>query len=259
LAHDPASETNVSLQIQACSFYFALTRSPLLSAIADRSPNPGEDPSLGGKLLYAGELDAPGRAMVIAGNVAGCATLSATADATAQKQSIREGVVDFLVNSLDEALRILKNEIRQRKSVAVCVGAAPASIEREMMERGLQPDLVFAGTPDHLRAMPEFGAGSHDVHFSTLDEGTKFLSWRIAQAPARWMPKLDAIVLESLPAHSWGSRWIRLSPRYMGRFASGERVVYCDDATAEKIAANIASAVKCGDIGVEVFVSLSGS
>jgi urocanate hydratase len=255
LPHDPASVTNVSLQTQACSFYFALTRSPSSTAVTDRSA----DPSLGGKLLYAGELDAPGRAMVIAGNVAGCATISATADPAAQKQSIRDGVVDFLVNSLDEALRILKNEIRQHKSVAVCVGAASASIEREMMERGVQPDLVFAGAPDHLRAMPKFDEGSHQVHFSTLDAGLKFLNWRIAQAPARWMPKLDAIVLDCLPLHSWESRWIRLSPRYMGRSASGERVFYCDDATAEKIAGNIASAVKRGDIGVEVFVSLSAA
>jgi urocanate hydratase len=255
LAHDPASENNVSLQTQACSFYFALTRSCSLPAVADRSA----DPNLGGKLLYAGELDAPGRVMVIAGNVAGCATISATADAAAQKQSIRDGVVDFLINSLDEALRILKNEIRQHKSVAVCVGAAPQSIELEMMERGVRPDLVFAGSPDHSRSIPQFGADSHEVDFSKLEAGLKFLSWRIAQAPARWMPKLDAIVLECLPVHSWESRWIRLSPRYMGRSASGERVLYCDDATADQIAGNIASAVKRGDIGVEVSVSLSST
>lgn len=255
MAHDPALLTDHSLQTQACSFYFALTRNCSVSTYTD----PRADPALGGKLLYAGELDAPGRAMVIAGNVAGCATISATADSAAQKQSIRDGVVDFLVTSLDEALRILKNEIRQNKSAAVCVAAAPALIELEMIERGVQPDLVFAGFPDHRRAMPQFGASSQEVHFSALDAGLEFVSWRVAQASARWMPKLDAIVLECLPVHSWESRWIRLSPRYMGRSASGERVLLCDDATAKKIAGSIALAVERGEIGAEVSVSRSGS
>ena len=55
----------------------------------------------------------------------------------AQKQAIRDGVADFLVNSLDEALRILKNQLRKRETVAVCVGLAPADVEREMKERGV--------------------------------------------------------------------------------------------------------------------------
>ena len=62
-----------------------------------------------------------GRALLLAGNIAGAASLAVTADAAAQKQSIRDGVADFLVNSLDEALRILKNEVRKREPVAVCV------------------------------------------------------------------------------------------------------------------------------------------
>ena len=56
-----------------------------------------------------------------AANIAGAASLSATADVATQKQAIRDGVVDFLVTSLDEAARILKNEIRKRQPVAVCV------------------------------------------------------------------------------------------------------------------------------------------
>ena len=40
--------------------------------------NPGPEPSLGGKLFYAGELDTAGRAMVVAANIAGAATLTAT-------------------------------------------------------------------------------------------------------------------------------------------------------------------------------------
>ena len=64
------------------------------------------EPTLGGQLLYAGELDAEARALTIAANIAGAATLAATADAGLQKQAIRDGVVDFLVTSLDEVVSV---------------------------------------------------------------------------------------------------------------------------------------------------------
>ena len=115
----------------------------------------GGEPRLGGRLLYAGALDAEGRALVVAGNIAGAATLAATANPAAQKQAIHDGVVDFLVTSLDEALRILKNESRKRETVAVCVGAEPDAVEREMLERGVEPDLLGAGA----RLKAEFFGG----------------------------------------------------------------------------------------------------
>src|SRR5215475_15725073 len=73
-------------------------------------PHDRESSGLGGKLLYAGELDEDCRALIAAANIAGAASLCVSADARAQKRAIHEGVVDFLVTSLDEALRILKNE-----------------------------------------------------------------------------------------------------------------------------------------------------
>src|SRR5512140_2673187 len=83
-----------------------------------------EDLNLGGRLLYVGELDEPGSALTVASNIAGGATLAASAQPAALRQALREGVIDFLVNSLDEALRILKNEVRKREPVAVAVSLA---------------------------------------------------------------------------------------------------------------------------------------
>src|SRR5947209_11758122 len=71
-----------------------------------------DEPDLAGRLLYAGQMDEDGRALIVAANIAGAASLCATSDQQQQKQAVRDGVVDFLVTSLDEALRILKNEIR---------------------------------------------------------------------------------------------------------------------------------------------------
>ena len=209
LASHPAPATSDTLQLEAYGLFRALVR----GAASGKDGNRDAEPNLGGKLLYAGELDAHGRAMVIAGNVSGCATLAATADSAVQKLAIRDGVVDFAVTSLDEALRILKNEIRKRATVAVCVGAAPPVVEHEMIDRGVLPDLVFRGQPGEQRDVPDFGSGSCEVQLTVPDDGLAFMTWGVAQAPARWMTKLDAIAVDCLSADWRARRWIRLSPR----------------------------------------------
>ena len=164
---------------------FALYRSILRFANTGLSSE--QEPDLGGKLLYAGELNQLGRALVSAGNIAGAASLSASADPTVQKLAIRDGIADFLVNSLDEALRILKNEIRKRNAVAVCVAAAPPTIEQEMLERGVKADLH----------RDELTAGENEP-----SENLQIISWRVGSSQARWLPKLDSIASESLRPES---------------------------------------------------------
>jgi urocanate hydratase len=215
------------------------------------------EPNLGGKLLFAGDLDGPGCSMVIAGNIAGCATLAATAVLSTQKQSIREGIVDFVVNSLDEALRILKNEIRKKSAVAVCVTAAPDAVEREMIERGVLPDLVFSGQRSERPHVSTFGAHRIELTEPYLDPALAFISWQAPRSAGRWMPKLDAIVLECLSSDGWAKRWIRLSSRYRGRNLANQRALYCDPETAKRIADHISSAVSEGQIATEVSICLT--
>jgi urocanate hydratase len=265
LASEPASATSDRLQLDACALYCALVR----YAASASSGGYEREQTLGGKLLYAGELDSRGRAMVIAGNVSGCATLAATAELTAQKLVIRDGVVDFVVTSLDEALRILKNEVRKRATVAVCVGAAPAAVELEMIERGVLPDLMFEGSAGERRDVPEFGTefgsgsgsgfgfGSRRVEFTAPDADLAFVTWQAAQAAARWMPRLDAIAMNCLSADWRAQRWIRLSPLYCGRSAQARRVVYCALDAARQIISRFEAHVQAGEIGTEVSAGLA--
>ncbi len=256
MASDPASATSDRLQLEACGLYCALIRDVTRVNAGEQE----KEPTLGGKLLYAGEMDVHGRAMVIAGNVSGCATLAATADLAAQKLAIRDGVVDFVVTSLDEALRILKNEVRKCATVAVCVGAAPATVEREMIERGVLPDLVFEGLPGERRDVPDFGAafgsglnlGSRKVELTAPDAGLAFVTWQAAQAAARWMPRLDAIAQDCLSSDRRAQRWIRLSPLYCGRSAQARRVLYCEQDLATQIISQFEAHVKEGEIETEV-------
>ena len=212
-------------------------------------------PSLGGKLLYAGELDQTGCALVVAANIGGAASLAATSDPVAQRHAVRDGVVDFLVTSLDEALRILKNEIRKGATVAVCVAASPATVEREMIERGVLPDLVFAGWKGGTRNRADFGGRPECIQLEEADETRTFLRWQVEEAPARWMPKLDAIAGGFLKENSWTARWLRLVSRYCGRTVEGIRVLHCDPGTGKRIIEGISEAVSHGEIAVQVRIS----
>lgn len=190
--------------LRVLSFYTRLT-----SAEDESAAQPG----FGGKLLYAGELDEDCRALIVASNIAGAASLCVAADEQAQKQAVRDGIVDFLVTSLDEALRILKNEIRKHAPVAVCVAGAPVEVESQMAERGVKPDIL---RPDEELA-------------GTISDSTALVSWSVSRAPGQWMPKLDKLALEcgsDLPEET--QRWLRMSPRYLGRMAQSFHVVLTD-------------------------------
>lgn len=239
---------SVLIQLEAHACYRAACSNP-----GDRTSKPG----FGGNLLYAGELDAEGRAMTVAGNVAGCATLGVTANPDAQKQSVRDGVVDFVVTSLDEALRILKNELRKRTSVGVCVGSDRDAVEREMVDRGVLPDLVFGGMFDRRRAMSRFGERAREVIVSEPGENVAVIAWHVARYPARWMPKLDSIALDCLADDPWTHRWVRFSPRYFGRASLGERACYCEPQDAIAMMQRIEDSVKTGAIASEVSISLT--
>ena len=214
-----------------------------MALIQAADANSSEEPSLGGKFLYVGELDERSRALVVAGNVAGAATLAATADVPTQKQAIRDGVVDFLVTSFDEALRILKNEVRKRERVAVCVGLAPEAIEPEMAERGVQPDLL---RPDAFETDP--------------GEISNYMSWSVDSAPAHWLPRVDAVALECLDAsRQIERRWLRLAPRHLGRMAQGVRALTANREFASRFIDRVRARVADGEIDAPVSIQFVDS
>lgn len=263
---DPIPSAALDFTLQVELLYAALIRPADTPAGTEPSPGaepePGTEPSLGGKLLYAGELEPHGRALLVAGNIAGAASLVATANAAARKQAIRDGVADFLVNSLDEALRILRNEIRKRETVAVCIAAAPEAVEREMLVRGVLPDLLaplsFAGSS----SSQPFEQAVHRIELSSAPSSQALVIWSVDTAPAQWLPKLDALAIECLqgnasPGAAAARRWLRLAPRYLGRLAEKFRVLRCQPDTANEFVSRVQSAVNCRRIGVDVRISMN--
>jgi hypothetical protein len=213
LTLDPSNQPVFDFAVNVAQTYSALTES------ADR------EMGLGGKLFYAGELDEWGRALIVAANIAGAATLVASSDRPAQKQAMRDGVADFLVNSLDEALRILKNQLRKRETVSVCAGLSTDVVEREMEERGVQPDLLrrdLSIAPGHKALMMQQG----EETALDLLKIPAIVTWSVAAGRPQELAKLDEIALACLDEHEWKARrWLRLSPRYLGRLAKGLRLV----------------------------------
>lgn len=214
---------------------------------------------LGGKLFHAGELDEDGRALVVAANIAGAATLVASADPASQKQALRDGVVDFVVTTLDEALRILKNQLRKRESVSVCIAlqlSEPLSkIDGEITERGVAPDLHrrdLSIPPRHSALMHREDA----LTGTTPGNVPALLTWHADSAPAHWLPKLDTIALNCLDVDAWQARrWLRLSPRFLGRMTQGLCLLSCDHKYAARFIERVRQSIDRGGIAVAVEIS----
>jgi hypothetical protein len=251
LALDPIEPAAFGFILQVERYYASL----IAAGGTELSAN--SEPGLGGNLVYAGELDATGRALLVAGNIAGAASLAATADAAAQKQAVRDGVADFLVTSLSEALRILKNQIRKREPVAVCVAAAAETLTWEMLERGVLPDLLRPADESSGHS-PFLSQGARQMPPPTLGKNS-ILTWRVASAPALWLPKLDAIAIDCLEPDAWSARrWLRLAPRYLGRMAQGVRLMCCDQEFKADFIEKARAHMERGEIAVEMEIQATG-
>ncbi len=222
----------------------------LYLALVANAGSPGEpdaEPCLGGQLVYIGELDAPGRSLAVASNVAGAASLSATADRELQRLVIREGLVDFVVNSLDEALRILKNEVRKKETVAVCVAQSPPAIEAEMQERGVLPDVLRESLFPLTTSSTESPAPAADQP----PRPPAVVFWSVTSGAAQSLPRLDAIAAGCLPPNaSAARRWLRLAPRYMGRSARHLRLLRADAHFAAAFREKVQAAFDAGEFKV---------
>jgi urocanate hydratase len=208
-------------------------------------------PEWGGALIVACGLGGRGAALALAANIAGGACLVIDERSEVCRAAMRAGACDFVVNTVDEALRALKNQVRQRKplSVALELGVAPAL--DELMERGVQPELFAASGFDGpsndgeitARAMGMFGergallvdfdgsmrgAGAIDAS-ATLDTYARERGLRMESfvfASAQELRAFDAKLLATLPSPDPRYRWCTSAPRFFHRERPHRRVVF---------------------------------
>src|SRR6201981_3333283 len=104
---------------------------------------------LSGKLIVSGGMGGMGGAQPLAATMTGAAFLGIDVDAERIKKRLKTGYCDFMVTTLDEALRILKNAIRKKENVSVGLVGNCADIIPELAERGVVPDILTDQTSAH--------------------------------------------------------------------------------------------------------------
>ncbi|HTS59895.1 MAG TPA: urocanate hydratase [Terriglobales bacterium] len=104
---------------------------------------------LNGKLIVSGGMGGMGGAQPLAATMTGAAFLGIDVDPERIKKRLKTGYCDFMVNTLDEALRILKNALRKKENVSVGLVGNCADIIPELAARGVVPDLLTDQTSAH--------------------------------------------------------------------------------------------------------------
>ena len=105
--------------------------------------------SLAGKLIVSGGMGGMGGAQPLAATLNGAAFLGIDVDSERIKRRMRSGYCDISVNDLDEALRILKNAVRQKQALSVALTGNCAEVIPELARRGVVPDLLTDQTSAH--------------------------------------------------------------------------------------------------------------
>jgi hypothetical protein len=108
-----------------------------------------------GALILNLGLDPCGAAVSLAANIAGAVCLSLESDPALLRNALRAGSCDFVVNTLDEALRAIKNEVRKRRPLSVGLEGNASTLLGEIVERGVAPEL-FTGSASHPEAAAHF-------------------------------------------------------------------------------------------------------
>jgi urocanate hydratase len=145
------------------------------------------------------------------------------------------------VNTLDEALRVLKNEIRKHRSLSVALEGALAPAIVEIRERGVLPDLqVSLGAADDESAQLgiewlRFTNDGGMVHLSArLEQWLRERGWSevaLEHATTAELRALDARLLAMFPEDEARRRtWVQRIAHYQRPAAGGARVVWLTEA-----------------------------
>jgi hypothetical protein len=128
-----------------------------------------------GALVLGVGLKGSGGALALASLAVGATALFLESDADVLRGAQRAGCCTFVVTTLDEALRALKNEVRQGRAITVGLGGDSDKWLAEMMERGVLPEVVAAesfvpiATFASWGAQPVHGLGLVALQDSSLD------------------------------------------------------------------------------------------
>jgi urocanate hydratase len=178
--------------------------------------------TLAGHLVLSPAFDLESSELAIATTIAGGVFLGIEPDQQHLKAAVRNGSCDFMVNTVDEALRVLKNELRKRTPLSTGLLGDPEEILPAMVDRGVQPDLI-ASITSHAPTIPFVTRGAHLL--LPLDSASNHDQVIWTAANPQDMRRMDQLALASIPAKDViRHRWLQQAPTSFHRQIPLERV-----------------------------------
>ncbi|MGC9199824.1 MAG: hypothetical protein ACP5E5_12960 [Acidobacteriaceae bacterium] len=204
--------------------------------------------SWAGRMVFACGAGVAASGLPAAVSIAGGAALLLDPDAVAVKAVFRQGGVDFVVNTLDEALRVLKNEIRKGRSLSVVLEGEGARAVEELQQRGVLPDvqMVLGGAGNQvdgwgkelLSLESDAGTVRPSEELRRWLEQHRWTETELAAKTTAELRQMDGRLLAMLPAADRVRRaWVQRIARYQRPEPGGARVVWL--AEAERVLARL--------------------
>ena len=223
-----------------------------------RFPSAATD-SLAGLLLTCVGFGLEGVQLALATTISGGTFLGIDPSTEHLKAAVRNGSCDFMVNTLDESLRVLKNELRKNKALAVGLLGEAMTILPAMIERGVQPDFVADGGAavtetariyqPALFTFVERGAVSVDPRAAKDSHSNAFLEVIWTASSIADLSRMDELALRELPANdSIRRRWLQQAPGNFHRQRPLQRVLGMHSDEVTRLAAAFKNAISAGEI-----------
>lgn len=212
-------------------------------------------PTVSGKLVLVHRVE-----RAAAARIAGAATLIALPDDAAARDAVRTGLCDFAVHGLDEAVRILRIEVRRGAPICVCLVMHFEDLLQQCVERGLQPDLLDMEEPILAGRGARLICGE-----SELSGQPPVALWQIISGPHQGstdavMRSLDRFVAALLPPDDAARRgWLHQAPRVLGRQCAHLRLLpmHRQEVDALRLEAETLRALSAVEVRIEYASSSS--
>jgi urocanate hydratase len=105
--------------------------------------------TLADKLIVSGGMGGMGGAQPLAATMNGARFLGIDVDAARIEKRLKSGYCDEIAHSLDDALRLLDDALKNKKAISVGLVGNCADVVPELARRGLVPDILTDQTSAH--------------------------------------------------------------------------------------------------------------
>jgi urocanate hydratase len=172
---------------------------------------------------------------------------------------MRRGELDFVVNTLDEALRTLKNQIRQGRPLGVALLDDVAAALAEMVERGVLPEIMLGNgavmNAEQSRASVDslIASGMHFRYGPSRGKDTerwersmmilhrkRCYAYHVHAQSLEELREIDAQLLAALSEEDLvRRRWLQRVSRYIRDTPDGGRWVWLREEECEALSASL--------------------